>query len=175
MRVVVIVVWMLALAAPSHASNSCMTKTEARQHFGSVHIYWHGPDHCWDATPIRNRQVRSTKINHDRQVQRGRKHSDWRQAMSEMSPDDEPVQTPGVRTTSGAAAAHWSDRWVNIVPVAPRPIAERMSEPKVASPALAHDSESTVTPRVVVVLAFLACVLTLATIEVLFRNDERQG
>jgi len=22
-----------------------MSKTEARQHFGSVHIYWHGKDH----------------------------------------------------------------------------------------------------------------------------------
>jgi hypothetical protein len=30
-----------------------MSKTEARQHFGSVRIYWHGEDHCWGATPTR--------------------------------------------------------------------------------------------------------------------------
>ena len=32
-------------------SKSCMSKTEARQHFGLAHIYWHGVDHCWDASP----------------------------------------------------------------------------------------------------------------------------
>jgi hypothetical protein len=55
MRVAVIVVLMLVRATPSEASTSCMTKTEARQHFGSVYIYWHGPEHCWDATPTRRR------------------------------------------------------------------------------------------------------------------------
>jgi len=54
MRIGVIVVSMLVLTtSSSEASKSCMTKTEARQHFGSVHIYWHGNDHCWDATPTR--------------------------------------------------------------------------------------------------------------------------
>ena len=42
MRVAVIVVSMLMVATPSAASQSCMSKTEARQHFGSMHIYWHG-------------------------------------------------------------------------------------------------------------------------------------
>src|ERR1700716_338081 len=54
LRVGVIVVSMLMVATPSEASQSCMSKTEARQHFGSVHIYWHGQDHCWDATPTRH-------------------------------------------------------------------------------------------------------------------------
>jgi hypothetical protein len=44
---------MSVVTTPSEASQSCMSKTEARQHFGSVHIYWHGRDHCWDATPTR--------------------------------------------------------------------------------------------------------------------------
>jgi hypothetical protein len=55
MRVAVIVVFVSVLSTPSEASQSCMTKTEARQHFGSVHIYWHGRDRCWDATPTRRR------------------------------------------------------------------------------------------------------------------------
>ena len=41
MRVAVIVVLMLVRATPSEASTSCMTKTEARQHFGSV-LAWPG-------------------------------------------------------------------------------------------------------------------------------------
>src|SRR5258707_15424904 len=45
---------MLVVTTPSEASQSCMSKTEARQHFGGVHIYWHGLDHCWDATPGRH-------------------------------------------------------------------------------------------------------------------------
>ncbi len=55
MRVAVFVVFVAfvpVLATPSEASRSCMTKTEARQHFGSVHIYWHGARHCWDATSM---------------------------------------------------------------------------------------------------------------------------
>jgi hypothetical protein len=51
MRVAVFVVTMLVVTTPSEPSQSCMSKTEARQHFGSTYIYWHGPDHCWDATP----------------------------------------------------------------------------------------------------------------------------
>jgi hypothetical protein len=51
MRVAMIVVSILVVFMPSKASkSSCMGKTEARQHFGSVHVY---PDHCWDATPTR--------------------------------------------------------------------------------------------------------------------------
>jgi hypothetical protein len=53
MRVVVFVVVMLSMATTAEASKSCMSKTEARKHFGSVHLYWHGEDHCWDATSIR--------------------------------------------------------------------------------------------------------------------------
>src|SRR6266852_1036661 len=53
MRVAVVVVFVSVLSTPSEASQSCMSKTEARQSFHSSHIYWHGADHCWDATPIR--------------------------------------------------------------------------------------------------------------------------
>ena len=49
MRVAVIVVTMLVATTPTVASESCMSKAEARQHFPTLHIYWHGRDHCWDA------------------------------------------------------------------------------------------------------------------------------
>jgi hypothetical protein len=46
---------MLVEATSSDALPSCITKTEARQHFGAVHIYWLGADHCWDASPTSQR------------------------------------------------------------------------------------------------------------------------
>ncbi len=57
MRAALFVVFVSVLTTPSEASKSCMSKTEARQQFGS-YIYWHGPEHCWDATPTRPHSVR---------------------------------------------------------------------------------------------------------------------
>ncbi|SDK17158.1 MULTISPECIES: hypothetical protein [Bradyrhizobium] len=162
------------LTTPSHASSSCMSKSEARQHYGSVHIYWHGPDHCWDATPGRHRQVLKNQSNTDRQVQRGRSGSDWRQAMSEMLSGDAPVQVSDARAAGGAASANWLDRWIDIAPVAPRPSTERQSEPTMAPPVLAAEPESGGMPHAVVILAFFAFLLIFATIEILLRNDEQQ-
>ena len=96
MRVAMIVVSILVVSTPSEASTSCMSKTEARQHFGSVHIYWHGPDHCWDATPTRGHHQIAYR------VQRKIDQPKWRDAMSAMSPNgtptilpnEEPVQAP---------------------------------------------------------------------------------
>src|SRR6266849_3255341 len=47
MRVAVFVVFVSILATASEASQSCMTRTEARGHYGSTHLYWHGAGHCW--------------------------------------------------------------------------------------------------------------------------------
>jgi hypothetical protein len=154
-----------------------MSKAEARQHFRSLHIYWHGQGHCWDASPGGHRQVHRIQQKNDRQLKRESDQPIWREAMSEMSPDDGPVQTLGARTTgdydgSGAAAvvADWLDRWVDIAQVAPQPLAERKPAPTVASPDIGHQSELMVTPRDVI-LVFLAVVLTLAAVEFLFRNS----
>src|SRR5258705_12375258 len=57
MRAALFVVFVSVLTTPSEASQSCMSKTEARQQFGS-YIYWHGPEHCWDSTPTRSHSVR---------------------------------------------------------------------------------------------------------------------
>jgi hypothetical protein len=158
MRVAVIVVTMLVVATPSEASRSCMSKTEARQHFGSVHIYWHGPDHCWDATPTRrHHQIHNVVL---RKIDQPK----WHASMSELLLDEEPVQT----TVQMPWVDRWVDidppqvplvaRWVDIVQVAPPPVIEREPEPMVS-------------PRAAV-LVFIAIVLalTLSTIEVLFRS-----
>jgi hypothetical protein len=39
--------------APIHAASAaaCMTKSEAREAYSTSYLYWHGANHCWDATP----------------------------------------------------------------------------------------------------------------------------
>jgi hypothetical protein len=137
---------MLVVATPSRASPSCMSKTEARQHFGSKHVYWHGQNHCWDANPTR-RLTQNHKGQRNRrihEVQRNIDQPKWQESMSEMLSDDEPVQT--------APQTPW------IAQTRPPSIIARKPEPMVS-------------PHVVL-LAFviIAIGLTLAAIEFLFRR-----
>src|ERR1700688_3967931 len=158
MRVAAIVV-LLVVTTPSEASKSCMTKTEARQHFGSVHIYWHGEDHCWDATPTsRYHQIhkvqRIHKVQQVRNVQQKIDEPKWHEAMSEMLLDAGPAQTP------------WVDRWVDIEP-AQLPIVARWVDIVQVAPPSIIEPEPMVTPRGVVTL-IIAITMTLATVEVMF-------
>ena len=153
MRVAVIVVFVSALTTPSEASKSCMSKTEARQHFGSVHIYWHGKDRCWDATPTRRRH----QIHKVRQII---DQPQWRNLMSKMLPDEEPVRTP------------WVDRWVDIEPP---PIVSRWVDiVQVAAPSVIRKPEPMVTPRGVV-MVIITIVLTLVIVEILFGGMRSAG
>ncbi len=151
MRVAVFVVLVLVASTPSEASKSCMTKTDARQHFGSVHIYWHGKGHCWDATPIR-RHHQTHKVQKIHNVQRTIDQPKWYESMSQMLPDEVTVKTP------------WVDRWVEIEPTQ-RPIVNIV---QIASPAVIEPRpERMLTPRGVM-MAFIAIALTLAIVELVF-------
>jgi hypothetical protein len=180
MRVAMIIAMVLVSATPSEASKSCMTAAEARQHFGSVHIYWHGPNRCWDATPTRrhaNRKIQ--RKTPTREVQREidqPKRIDqpkWRDSMSEMLASSDPVQSIPTSVdarrygSDGAVAAtpwidRWTDieaprlaaRWVDIAPVEPPPVVERKAHRLVRPPGA-------------VLVFILFVVLALATIEVL--------
>jgi hypothetical protein len=175
MRIGVIVVSMLVLTTSSEASKSCMTKTEARQHFGSVHIYWHGNDHCWDATPTR----RHHRIHAVRQkirlhtVQEKNHQPKWHESMSEMLPAEAPVQAPSVARqvdiepppspspspSPSPPQISMAERWVDIVQVAP-PLAIQKPEPMV-------------TPRGVV-MVIIIITLTLAVVMVFEQPRSRR-
>jgi hypothetical protein len=161
MRVAVFVVLALMVSTPSEASKSCMSKAEARQHFGSVHIYWHGAGHCWDATSGRGRH-RAHKVQQVRQVQRKMDKMDlpkWYESMSQMLPDEEPVATP------------WADRWVEILPPR-RPMADITGS---TPPAVIESSpEPMLTPRAVL-MAILAIALTLVLVELVFSGRRWAG
>jgi hypothetical protein len=146
MPVAVIVVSMLVVlvvTTPSEASPSCMSKIEARQRFGSVHIYWHGPNHCWDATPghrrarVQNVQRRlradqSKREGEIRQALRGIDRPKWQDSMSEMLPDDESGRAPWATRWVSIEPSPLVARWVDIVQVKPPPRFEREPEPFVS-------------------------------------------
>ena len=111
MRVAMIVVTMVVATTPLEASQSCMSKTEARHHFGSAHIYWHGPDHCWDATPARHHRIQGVRrrtptdevqrkpdpprAEQSKPEQSGLDQPNWRNSMSAMLGDAAPLlRTP---------------------------------------------------------------------------------
>jgi hypothetical protein len=151
MRVAVIVVFMSLLTTRSEASTSCMSKTEARQHFGTVYLYWHGPEHCWDATATRLHGVRH-RVRHP-------------------GPTPHfvvPIPSPDLRRSANAMATDepetelitvipWVERWTDITqrtPAASVVVTDRKSDPAVTS----RDA----------VMVIIAIILTLAVVEFLF-------
>jgi len=175
MRVAMIIAVVLVSATPSEASKSCMTTAEARQHFGSVHIYWHGPNRCWDATPTRrhaNRKIQ--RKTPTREVERKIDQPKWRDSMSEMLADSGPVQSIGTSADarrygndSAVAATRWIDRWTDIesFPFSARRVDIAQVE---RPPVVERKAERLVSPPGVVLVFVAFVVLALGTIEVLF-------
>jgi hypothetical protein len=175
MRVAAIIAVVLVSTVPSEASKSCMTKAEARQHFGSVHIYWHGPNRCWDATPSRryaNRKVQ--RKTPTREVKQNIDQPKWRDSISELLADSDPVQSIGTLADArrygndgGVTAARWIDRWTDIEPslLAARWVdIARVERPPTVKP----KAERLARPHGIVLVFIAFVVLALGTIEVLF-------
>lgn len=133
MRVALIFVLMLLVTTSSNASPSCMSKDEARKHFGPVHIYWHGPEHCWDASPSRRyhriKRNQPSQTQHNQQSQQSQqsrsKKPKWQEAMSEMLPDDNAEQTSWISRWVDIETPPIISRWVDIIQVAPQPTARK--------------------------------------------------
>ena len=179
MRAAFIVLVVLMAAPPSHASKSCMTMAEARAQFATSHLYWHGPNHCWDATPPQHRIVRRVKPKDEQQAQEEQpappatREPKWRNAMSEMLPTDTPIVASSAPQLSAllAPGLNWLDRWVDVAQIAPPAFLRRDVETATAevSPSASQKADPMVTP-VRLILVFLSIVVILAVIELLFRN-----
>lgn len=182
MRTAFIVLVVLMAASPSHASKSCMTMAEARAQFATSHLYWHGTNHCWDATPPRHRVVRRVKPKEEEQQQQAQEEQPappaarepkWRNAMSEMLPVDTPIVASSAPQLGAlmAPGLNWLERWVDVAQVAPPSLLRRGAQAATAdvSPSVVQKADPTVTP-VRLILVFLSIVVILAVIELLFRN-----
>jgi hypothetical protein len=178
MRVAAIVVSMLVVVTPAQASRSCMSKTEARQHFGAVHIYWHGADHCWDASRASHRyQIRVRRKTPIHEVQQKKDQAKWHDSMFRMLADDEPEESAsfdvGHRENDGAVAGmQWINRWVDIEP-SNRPLDARWVDIAQDMPlsVIQRKPEPMISPHVVLLaLITITIALTLATIEFMFRR-----
>jgi hypothetical protein len=193
MRAAVIFVFVLVAASPSHASKSCMTMAEARTQFATSHLYWHGPNHCWDTTAPQHRIISRVKPKEQQQAQEevqggsampdkaaqddgtvpAKREPKWRNAMSEMLPVETPSIASAVPSLPAIAATgmSWLDRWVDVAQVAPPSFLRRNTEAAAAevSPVASQKSDPMVTPMRLI-LVFLSIVVILAVIELLFRN-----
>jgi hypothetical protein len=113
------------------------------------------------------RSIRSIKFSEQLISQKKMAQPKWYESMSEMLPDEEPMQAP------------WVDRWVDIEPqqlpivarwvdidrVTPSPIIERKLEPMVTpSPIVERKLEPMVTPRGLV-MVIITIALTLVIVE----------
>ncbi len=187
MRTAVIFAFVLLAASPAHASKSCMTMAEARAQFATSHLYWHGPDHCWDATAPRHRVIGRVKPREqqfkdnaapDAAAQEdgavpAKREPKWRNALSEMLPADTPSVAAAAPSLPAMATSGmtWLDRWVDVAQVAPPVFLRRNTEAAAvaASPVASQKSDLMVTPMRLI-LVFLSIVVILAVIELLFRN-----
>jgi hypothetical protein len=182
MRVAMYIVAVLVVTTPSEASKSCMTKAEARQQFGSVHIYWHGPDHCWDATPTRRPSLQKVQQKTPTrqktpagEVEQSTDQPKWRDSRSEVLVDNGPVQPLGVTADArrdgdddAVTGKPWIDRWVD---TEPSPLAARWVDIAAVErpPIIERKAERSVRPYGVV-LVFVVFVVALGTIEVVNRR-----
>jgi hypothetical protein len=184
----------LFASSPALASPSCMTQSEARQKFPTTHLWWHGPNRCWDGTPSRTQLSRHIRARETKPVQAeekaprvaeqekqpdAKKKPDWshaprwRDAMSKMRADDIPVASASARAQAGiepveapAPRTNFWERWVDIAQRVP-PIVDKAGPADLAADAAA--TEPIVTPMRVM-LALLVLVVAFGLFELLFRR-----
>jgi len=187
MRIAVIIVAMSIVTTSSEASQACMSKSEARQQFPSVHIYWHGRGHCWDATPAQRHRIgrihRKTPVREAQRkpVQPKIEQPEWRDSRSEMVADNgvgqvlrAPRDTRSDGNEEAAAGTPWALRWVDVEPsllgaqtVGIAPVAPTVgTAPDARAVTDERKAESLITPRGVVLMC-IAFVLMIGTIKFL--------
>lgn len=198
MRVAIIVVAVSLASVPALASPSCMTQSEARQKFPKEHLWWHGPNRCWSATPPSRQRL--AQLNKAREARRAARETQaerevpeekkppqvasatkWREAMSKASPEDISGATARAQAQAEVTltplqepappGADWRERWVDIAQRVP-PIVGKAGPADLAADAGA--AEPVVTPTRVM-LALLVLMLAFGTFELVVRRPLRRA
>ena len=200
MRVAIIAAAIALASTPAIASPSCMTQSEARTKFPKEHLWWHGANRCWDATPSRARLGQRLRAKEpqqtsgkevERQAQEIPKKPRWRDAMSRMRSDDMPdaavAASAGASVDATAAPlVNFFERWVEIAqrvpPAAPRTdrtanqAADQTADRAALPSDLAADAraaEPLVTP-IRVMLGLLVLLLAFGVFELVVRWPARR-
>jgi hypothetical protein len=188
----------LASSTPALSSPSCMTQSEARAKFPKEHLWWRGPNHCWDATPPSRQRLAQRIKRQPKQEARAERdppeetkadekrkagwtnETRWREAMSRMRAEDMiELQAPARATASidpidassppSPPRMNWHERWVDITQRAP-PLPGKATPGDLAADA--RGIEPLVTP-IRVMLALLVILLTLGAFELARRPSRR--
>lgn len=193
MRVAIPVTAILLASSPAFASPSCMTQSEARQKFPTAHLWWHGPNRCWDATaPSRQRLAERNRTREAKHASRSATSAPedeedeksaprpveprWRDAMSRASAADLAGITAPARAEAGIAvppasssAMDWRERWVEIAQHMPPAAGKAVSGELTAD---ASRIAPIVTP-LRVMLMLLVLILAIGAFELLRRPVRR--
>ncbi|TKW76724.1 MAG: hypothetical protein DI543_19445, partial [Bradyrhizobium icense] len=182
-------------SSPSIASPACMTQAEARAKFPTQHLWWHGANRCWDATPGRRQlakriearkqvdaepEVKATRAAPEEKKPEEKKPAvsnerRWRDAMSRMRPEDFAGSVGSARAEASADPSatpavpriNFFERWVDIAQSVP-PIAGKAAPANFAADARA--AEPLVTPTRVM-LGLLVLILSFGLFELLRRPN----
>jgi len=128
------------------------------QESGFVQINWHDWDRYSDPTPNGRRHPQINTVARNirvHEIEESSERPNWYNSMSEMLPVDEPVQT------------RWRDREANIEPS--QQVRDSVGAGQVTTPLIIEHSPERKVRLPGVMLVSIAIVLTLSTIEVLFR------
>lgn len=180
MRVAVMVISILVVATSSYASEACMTKEEARKHFATSYLYWHGPDHCWDASrgwPPSARNAPQKKIPQKKTevVYKENPEPNWRDSRSELltsnaapsASQSEPSETSEAPARASVNVP-WSDRWVDLVQA--EPTGDTQPSDRIPPLKSAGGSSGTSIPAGRLILILLSMIMMLALLEFLRRS-----
>jgi len=169
MRVAVVITLTLLAASSAHASQSCMTKDEARSHFATTYLYWHGPDRCWDASPGRPQPVRNIQQSNVQSVRGQGREPNWREARSEVRSADAASAVPQLqpseqneRASERSGGVPGVDQGEDRAP-AVRRLAVRTPDPMPALKATARSAAPTIAAGGIILILLISMVMVAVT------------
>jgi len=146
-----------------------MTKAEARSHFATSYLYWHGPDHCWDASPSQSQPARNVQQRNVQPVRGQGREPNWREARSEVLSADAASAVPqsqpsgqNERASERSGGVLEVDRWEDRAP-ASRRLDVRTSDPMPALRATARSAWPTIAAGGVILILTIGMVLVAVT------------
>lgn len=112
----VLAIMMFVLLVGSHAADArCFDKSQARHHYGRGHLYWHGGNHCWNASPVHRRhRYHHRHVLSDVIPLPSPSPIQWKASDADNNAVDDTEMAP---PPLPASTMPWADRWVDITQV----------------------------------------------------------